>query len=65
MFQSLNVIIRYEHITRNFINLINPDVIFLIYIIRSNKMQQYAGIYLLQNLLYMFRASIAPIIRST
>ena len=33
-------------------------------LIRSNKIQQYAGIYLLQNH-YMFRMSIAPIIRST
>ena len=32
-------------------------------LIRSNEMQQYAGVYLLQN--YMFRVSIAPIIRST
>jgi hypothetical protein len=31
---------------------------------RSNNMQQYAGIYLLQKK-YMFRVSIAPIIRST
>ena len=36
-------------------------------LIRSNRMQQYAGLYLLQKktLLYMFRVSIAPIIRST
>ena len=37
-------------------------------LIRSNEMQQYAGIYLLQNhstLHYMFRVSIATIIRST
>ena len=33
-------------------------------LIRSNKMQQYSVIYLLQKN-YMFRVSIAPIIRST
>ena len=39
---------------------VNRDAV----LIRSNKMQQYAGIYLLQNFtLHMFRVSIAPIIR--
>jgi len=32
---------------------------------KSNKMQQYADIYLLLNYSYMFRVSITPIIRST
>ena len=32
-------------------------------LIISNKMQQYAGIYLLKITLYMLRVSIAPIIR--
>ena len=34
-------------------------------LIRSYKMQQYAGIYLLQNYSTLFRVSIVPIIRST
>jgi len=52
---------------------VGPTAMYVFYIhgsvhrdsvlIRSNKMQWYASIYLLQ--VYMFRASIAPIIRST
>ena len=38
-------------------------ILYYTILIRSNEMQQYAGVYLLQN--YMFRVSIAPIIRST
>jgi hypothetical protein len=34
-------------------------------LIRPNEMQQYAGVYLLQNYSTCFRVSIAPIIRST
>ena len=34
-------------------------------LMRSNEIQQYAGVYLLQNHSNMFQVSIAPIIRST
>jgi len=42
----------------------NVTILLGILIERSNEMQQYVGIYLLQILLCMFRVSIAPIIRS-
>ena len=51
------------HILNYFFIFMVPCIVTIL--IRSNKMQQYAGIYLLQNHSNMFRVSIAPIVRST
>ena len=56
---------RQEYWSRSWIFYIHSSVHRDSVLIRSNKMQQHAGIYLLQNKLYMFRVYIAPIIRST